>query len=242
MTFPSLPSFHGVDSNFFPCSLFSFLPPSTTLRKYQRSALATATGELGAIYCSIVSFANTGEHTDADTQEIVQSLIAIRAKLKRSLVLKQNIVFEVRWCRLWGGGGWVCRVTDVFPVVLLERKVACGALSEDSGHPAVSWLNSQLSFETFRLTVLGHRKIANHLSYLMAVVAQFEPAWSQAFLRRCRFLDSEFQGETLAVISERACGGPLLSCLMRSRYNFHCVEEWHSNPADHTLPVIGSIP
>ena len=81
----------------FPlCSIFSFLPPSTTLRKYQRSALATATEELGAIYCSIVSFANTGEHTDEDIQEIVQSLIAVRAKLKRSLVLKQNIVFEVR--------------------------------------------------------------------------------------------------------------------------------------------------
>ena len=37
------------------CSISSFLPPSTTLRKYQRTALATATEELGAIYCSIVS-------------------------------------------------------------------------------------------------------------------------------------------------------------------------------------------
>lgn len=81
---------------FIPCSVFSFLPPSTTLRKYQRSMLATASGELGAIYCSIVSFANTGEHTDQDIQEIVQGLVAIRAKLKRSLVLKQNIIFEVR--------------------------------------------------------------------------------------------------------------------------------------------------
>jgi len=78
------------------CSLFSFLPPSTTLRKYQRSTLATGGEEIGAIYCSIVSFANTGEHTDEDIKEIVQSLIAVRAKLKRSLVLKQNIIFEVR--------------------------------------------------------------------------------------------------------------------------------------------------
>lgn len=36
----------------------------------------------------------------------------------------------------------------------------------------------------------------------MAVVSQLEPAWSRAFMRRCRFLDSEFQGELLAVISE----------------------------------------
>ena len=50
--------------------------------------------------------------------------------------------------------------------------------------------------------VLCHRKIAYHLSFLMSVVVQFKPAWSRAFLRRCRFLDSEFQGEMLAVISE----------------------------------------
>ena len=49
---------------------------------------------------------------------------------------------------------------------------------------------------------LVHRKIAYHLSYLMCVAAQFEPAWSRAFLRRCRFLDSEFQGEMFAVISK----------------------------------------
>jgi len=91
-----LPSLRDAYGGLLPCSIFSFLPPSTTLRKYQRTTLATATGELGAIYCSIVSFANTGEHTSQDVQEIVQSLIAIRAKLKRSLVLKQNVIFEVR--------------------------------------------------------------------------------------------------------------------------------------------------
>jgi hypothetical protein len=58
-----------------PCSIFSFLPPSTTLRKYQRTSLATATGELGAIYCSIVSFANTGEHTDQDIKRSRRALL-----------------------------------------------------------------------------------------------------------------------------------------------------------------------
>jgi len=146
--------------------IFSFLPPTTTLRKYQRTALATATGELGAIYCSIVSFANTGEHTDQDIQEIVQSLIAIRAKLKRSLVLKQNIIFEFSLRGRW---------------------------------PA----------ERYQKILDIQLKIGYHLSYLMSVVVQFEPAWSRAFLRRCRFLDSEFQGEMLAVIS-------LISTALRS--------------------------
>lgn len=75
-------------------SLFSFLPPSTTLRRYQRTSLATTVSEIGSIYCSILSFANSRQ--TENTQEIVQSLIAIRAKLKRSLVLKTNIIYEVR--------------------------------------------------------------------------------------------------------------------------------------------------
>ena len=63
-------------------------------------------------------------------------------------------------------------------------------------------LHAPQSSEIFRLNLLDCRKIAYHLSFLMSVVAQLEPAWSRAFLRRCRFLDSEFQGEMLAVISE----------------------------------------
>lgn len=47
------------------------------------------------MYCSIVSFANTREHQEYTRGEIVQSLVAIRLKLKRSSLLKANIVYEV---------------------------------------------------------------------------------------------------------------------------------------------------
>ena len=36
----------------------------------------------------------------------------------------------------------------------------------------------------------------------MSVVEHLEPAWSRAFLRRTRFLDADFQGDVLAVISK----------------------------------------
>lgn len=36
----------------------------------------------------------------------------------------------------------------------------------------------------------------------MSVVEHLEPAWSRAFLLRTRFLDSDFQGDVLAVISK----------------------------------------
>ena len=56
--------------------------------------MSTTVAELGAVYCSIVSFANTREHPEVSRVEITQSLVAIRLKLKRSIVLKTNIVYE----------------------------------------------------------------------------------------------------------------------------------------------------
>jgi hypothetical protein len=36
----------------------------------------------------------------------------------------------------------------------------------------------------------------------MSAVEQLQPAWADAFLRRTRFLDSDFQGDVLAVLSK----------------------------------------
>jgi len=44
-------------------------------------------------------------------------------------------------------------------------------------------------------------EIAYLLSHLMSVVLHLEPTWSRAFLQRTRFLDSEFLGDVLGVIS-----------------------------------------
>jgi hypothetical protein len=38
----------------------------------------------------------------------------------------------------------------------------------------------------------------------MSIVSHLEPAWAHAFLRRTRMLDSDFQGDVLAVISMRS--------------------------------------
>ncbi|KZP16769.1 hypothetical protein FIBSPDRAFT_1047238 [Athelia psychrophila] len=78
----------------FGAFIFSFLPPSTTLRYYQRASLATSSAELGVIYCAIVSHANSSTRGDDKIQLIVKSLIGIRSKLKRSLVLRTNIIYE----------------------------------------------------------------------------------------------------------------------------------------------------
>jgi hypothetical protein len=72
----------------------SFLPPSTTIRRYQRATLATTCTELGAIYCAIVSYANT--RSPEEVTEINASLLAVRSKLRRSVVLRTNVIYEVR--------------------------------------------------------------------------------------------------------------------------------------------------
>ncbi|KAG1805409.1 hypothetical protein EV424DRAFT_278598 [Suillus variegatus] len=73
--------------------IFSHFPPSTTIRSYQRRTLATTSAELGSIYCLVVSYANS--HVKKDNTITVRSLLAIRSKLKRSLVLKENFIYEV---------------------------------------------------------------------------------------------------------------------------------------------------
>ncbi|KAG6878663.1 hypothetical protein C0992_007731 [Termitomyces sp. T32_za158] len=77
----------------FAAFIASFLPPATTIRRYQRSVLATTCAEIGAIYCAIVSLAN---YKSADNiHEINLSLSAIRAKLIRSKVVRTNAAYEV---------------------------------------------------------------------------------------------------------------------------------------------------
>lgn len=89
-------------------SIVSFLPPATTIRRYQRQLLSTTCGELGSIYCSIISFANTRH--EKEVQEIITSLIAIRSKLKRSVVLRQNVIYEV--FQIWFSTGSGLRTTN----------------------------------------------------------------------------------------------------------------------------------
>ncbi|KAG2357359.1 hypothetical protein BDR07DRAFT_1420585 [Suillus spraguei] len=136
--------------------IFSLFPPSKTIRSYQRRTVATTSAELGSIYCSVVSYANS--YVDGDTTTIVRSLLAIRSKLKRSLVLKDNVIYEFSLRGKWP----------------IERYLK------------ILELQMQISYQ---------------LCHLTSVVLHLEPAWAYAFLRRTRMLDSDFQGDVLAVIS-----------------------------------------
>ena len=74
-------------------SIFSVLPPSTTLRRYLRRAYATTAGQIGQLYCDVLSM--TTVHDPMKTEKIVKNLIAVRMKLNRTRALRRNVAYEV---------------------------------------------------------------------------------------------------------------------------------------------------
>ncbi|KAF8911493.1 hypothetical protein CPB84DRAFT_1671782 [Gymnopilus junonius] len=133
----------------------SFFPPSTTIRGYQRHLLATTSAEIGTVYCSILSFANT--KYEPEIQEIISTLLAVRNKLGRLLAMRINVGYEFSLQGRWPADRYQ-KIVDLQMNILF-------------------------------------------LSHLMSVLEHMDPAWSRAFLRRTRFINPDFQGDVLAVIS-----------------------------------------
>ncbi|KAF8956639.1 hypothetical protein BDZ97DRAFT_1763642 [Flammula alnicola] len=179
----------------------SFLPPSTTIRRYQRNLLSTTMAEMGTVYCAILSFANT-KH-EPEIQEIISSLIAVRSKLARSATLSTNVIYEFSLRGRW-------------PVERYQK---------------ITDLQTALAFS---------------LSHLMSVLEHLEPSWSRAFLRRSRFMDPDFQGDILAVISmissSLRTGSPLpqiTPCPLLDRFmlKYHGLDVIHKDSEeDYGLP------
>ncbi|KAH8111149.1 hypothetical protein DFH11DRAFT_1880050 [Phellopilus nigrolimitatus] len=136
--------------------IFSYLPPSTTLRRYLRTTYATTSQQLGQAYCDVVSYATLQDGPYSGI--IVKDLIAIRLKLRRSLALMTNVTYEYSLRGKWPKE----RYNTVYEIQM---------------------------------------EIAYLLSHLRSVTEHLELSWAQAFLKRTRFLEPDFQGDVLAVIS-----------------------------------------
>ncbi|KAJ2933854.1 hypothetical protein H1R20_g3236, partial [Candolleomyces eurysporus] len=88
--------------------------------------------------------------------------------------------------------------------------------------------------------------IAYSLSHLMSVMEHLEPSWTRAFLKRARFLDPDFQGDVLAVISmissSLRTGNPLpqvTPCPLLDRFmmRYHGLDVIHQDSEeDYGLP------
>ncbi|GLB35374.1 putative ER transporter, 6TM, N-terminal [Lyophyllum shimeji] len=190
-----------VAAGVFAAFLMSMLPPAKTLRLYTRYILATTSNELGAIYCAVIGYAYSPRKEDV--HEISVGLIAVRGKLRRSVALRDNVVYEPSFRGRW---------------------------PEERYH------------KLFELQL----QITYNLSHLMAVYTYLEPAWARALLRRTKFLDTDFQGDILAVItlicSALRTGSPLpqiTPCPLLDRFmeQHHGLEIIHKeSEEDYGLP------
>jgi hypothetical protein len=137
---------------------------------------------------------------------MIKILIAIRAKLKRAIFLKTNISYEVRLLHISSRSVFIFFVSS--PSVV-------------DGRQSVIKRSSSSSCKTLYLLFLSTwsdfvcSQAAYLLSHLMSAVEQLEPAWADAFLKRSRFLDADFQGDVLGVISSSPPYDLVLSWLMR---------------------------
>jgi len=191
-----------VTTGVIAAGIFSLLPPSTTIRHYERKAMAPTASEIGTMYCDIISFANLRH--GMDPQEIVTGLIAIRSKILRSITLKSNAIYEFSMRGRWPA----------------ER------------YQKIMELQLQLAYS---------------LSHLLSIVEHMDPSWTRAFLRRTRLLDSDFQGNVLAVISmistalRTGCALPQITpCPLIDRFQSHLgLHVTHSDSEeDYGLPRI----
>ncbi|KAJ6502261.1 hypothetical protein C8R45DRAFT_818343 [Mycena sanguinolenta] len=180
--------------------IFSLLPPSTTIRHYERTTMATTVSELGTMYCDIISFASSNH--GMDSHEIVTALIAIRYKIRRSITLKSNAVYEFSLRGRW-------------PAKRYQK---------------IMELQLQLAYS---------------LSHLFSIIENMDPSWTRAFLRRTRLLESDFQGDVLAVISmistalRTGCALPQITpCPLIDRFQSHLGLHvvHHDSEEDYGIP------
>ncbi|KAF8510808.1 hypothetical protein BU17DRAFT_55138 [Hysterangium stoloniferum] len=80
-------------------AIFSYLPPSTTIRRYHRTALSTTITEIGYLYCAIISYATT--RRELDSQTIINNMTALRSKLRRMRSQTANVGYEISLRGKW---------------------------------------------------------------------------------------------------------------------------------------------
>ncbi|KAF9236881.1 hypothetical protein BU15DRAFT_63602 [Melanogaster broomeanus] len=216
--------------------IFTYLPPSTTIRAYQRRTLATTSTELASIYCLAVSFAITKR--EGETAQVVSQLLPIRSKLNRSMVLKANVMYEVS----------LVHEEDVRGGLANFSKFSFRERWPAERHQKIWKFNCVFLPLERRIYLL--KCISSHISYLlshlMSVAAQLEPAWAHVFLKQTQMLDADFQGDVLAVSSlphyelenplPQVTPCPLLDRFMARRHGLNVVHEGSDD--DFGLPKV----
>lgn len=81
--------------------IWSFIPPSSTLRQYLRRNHAASIHRAGALHCRLLAFTANHDELEVDPSRLSADLISHRQKLRRLDVLKNNVAYETSLRGRW---------------------------------------------------------------------------------------------------------------------------------------------
>lgn len=208
--------------------IFSYLPPSSTLRQYQRLSHAATIAELGKIYCAVVGIAShphrqqepEPEPEPEPEQQREQTLSTSgvakmtpsapgshRASVDQTKGDAAKNEAEV-WQRALPEHGEAQVLMNVHPSSELVRKRIIAVRAKLR---RLSMISVNVSYEfslrgrwpSARYGELFEvqMQISKLLSHCLAIFERLGAAYSIALLRRTRFLDPRFLGDVVSVIS-----------------------------------------
>ncbi|SNX87709.1 uncharacterized protein MEPE_06419 [Melanopsichium pennsylvanicum] len=210
--------------------IFSYLPPTSTLRQYQRLSHAATIAELGKIYCAVVGIASHSHQratacscctTTTGVEKAVQSQLQSRSGSRRpslhhpsesqqpspalagQLNNAKNEKEEEEEEK-----GKKATLVNVHPSSEAVRKRIIAIRAKLR---RLSMISVNVSYEfslrgrwpaaRYRELFDVQMQISKLLSHCLAILERLGPAYSIALLRRTRFLDPKFLGDVVSVIS-----------------------------------------
>ncbi|GAC98298.1 hypothetical protein PHSY_005891 [Pseudozyma hubeiensis SY62] len=191
--------------------IFSYLPPSSTLRQYQRLSHAATIAELGKIYCAVVGIASHPHQQQQQSTSAggaVAKLNQSRPGSRRPSLHQNERETPVELDQPSQQIEQPQRLLNIHPSSELVRKRIIGIRAKLR---RLSMISVNVSYEfslrgrwpsaRYRELFDVQMQISKLLSHCLAVFERLGPAYSIALLRRTRFLDPRFLGDVVSVIS-----------------------------------------
>ncbi|SOV05536.1 uncharacterized protein UDID_07553 [Ustilago sp. UG-2017a] len=185
--------------------IFSYLPPSSTLRLYQRLSHAATIAELGRVYCSVVGIAS---HPHQQHQQQQQHTTSGLEKNRRSRPRSRRPSLHSPRPEPPTAAAVEAALLNAHPSSELVRKRIIGIRAKLR---RLSMISVNVSYEfslrgrwpeaRYRELFEVQMQISKLLSHCLAIFERLGPAYSIALLRRTRFLDPRFLGDVVSVIS-----------------------------------------
>ncbi|SPO32802.1 uncharacterized protein UTRI_05688_B [Ustilago trichophora] len=188
--------------------IFSYLPPSSTLRQYQRLSHGATIAELGKIYCAVVGIASHPHQQQHQQQQQQSHAVGTKSAHMQSRPGSRRPSLHQTEAPESVAHPEEHHLLNVHPSSELVRKRIIAVRAKLR---RLSMISVNVSYEfslrgrwpaaRYRELLEVQMQISKLLSHCLAILERLGPAYSIALLRRTRFLDPRFLGDVVSVIS-----------------------------------------